>query len=140
MASDPNRFFVKGFRGSSGARLNEALERESLYKKIDLIQDRLEKLLTYIEKTFHDKVTYNGRLYLEKMKWDRVEMLYWLSEERRAKFFQHELAIQSNNGQANANVNNQGGVIPRKSEPKLSRLSNLNGTSTLSFITWTTFS
>ena len=128
MSSDPNRFFVKVYRGSSNARLNEALQRESLYKKIDDIQETLEKLLAHIEKTFNDKVTYNGRLYSEKMKWDRVEMLYWLSEERRMKFFKHELSLHSTN-QPNTN----GAASPRKTQPKLSRLSNLNETSTVSF-------
>ena len=31
-ASDPNRFFLKGHRGSSAARLEEALIRDNLYK------------------------------------------------------------------------------------------------------------
>lgn len=31
-ASDPNRYFLKGHRGSSAARLEEALLREKLYK------------------------------------------------------------------------------------------------------------
>ena len=32
LASDPNRFFVKGFRGSSAARLEEAQNRDIIYK------------------------------------------------------------------------------------------------------------
>ena len=31
-ASDPNRYFLKGHRGSSAARLEEALIRDNLYK------------------------------------------------------------------------------------------------------------
>jgi hypothetical protein len=37
-ASDPNRFFQKGHRGSSVARLEEAQQRDNLYKVLnDLI-------------------------------------------------------------------------------------------------------
>ena len=32
-----------------------------------------------------------GRPYLDKMKWDRTEMLYWLQEERK----QHALDVQN---------------------------------------------
>ncbi len=32
-----------------------------------------------------------GRPYIDKMKWDRVEMLYWLQEERK----QHALDMEA---------------------------------------------
>ncbi len=91
LGSDPNRFFVKGFRGSSAARLGEALHRDSIYKVIDGIQARLELVLTTIQRRFRDTIAYNGRNYLEKMKWDRVEMLHALTEERRVKYFRQEI-------------------------------------------------
>lgn len=28
---------------------------------------------------------------MEKMKWDRIEMLHWLTEERRIKYIKHEI-------------------------------------------------
>jgi hypothetical protein len=73
------------------ARLEEAVKRESLYKIIDNLQLKLEPLLKNIEKIFGDIVTYNGRPYLEKMKYDRVEMLHYLTEERRIKYFKYEI-------------------------------------------------
>ncbi|XP_057308857.1 coiled-coil domain-containing protein 87-like isoform X2 [Hydractinia symbiolongicarpus] len=82
-ASDPNRFFEKGFNGSSLARINEAKTRGKLNKRIKTIDETLTNLLRYIKKHFNDDVTYHGRNYLEKMQSDRVEMLYWLQQERR---------------------------------------------------------
>lgn len=90
-ASDPNRFFLKGNRGSSAARLEEAVIRDNLYKLIESLQIRIEKELIEIEKKFKDTIAYNGRNYLDKMKWDRIEMLHFLTEERRYKYFKHEI-------------------------------------------------
>ena len=44
-----------------------------------------------IEKKYKDCITYNGRPYLDKMKWDRIEMLHSLTEERRKKYFKNEI-------------------------------------------------
>ena len=33
---------------------------------------------------------FQGRPYMEKMKWDRTEMLYWLSEERKQQGIKYE--------------------------------------------------
>lgn len=82
-ASDPNRFFEKGFNGSSLARINEAKTRGKLIKSIKTLDETLTNLLRYIKKHFNGDVTYHGRNYLEKMQSDRVEMLYWLQQERR---------------------------------------------------------
>lgn len=114
-ASDPNRYFVKGHRGSSAARLEEAVQREKIYKviswnsnliswsnwvfnispvfikKIEELQKRLEPILVEIEREYNDKLRYAGRVYLEKMKWDRVEMLHYLTEERRVRYFKNEI-------------------------------------------------
>lgn len=60
-------------------------------KIIDSLQLKLESILTSIQKKYKDTISYNGRNYLEKMKWDRVEMLHCLTEERRAKYFKHEI-------------------------------------------------
>jgi hypothetical protein len=94
IASDPNRYFVKGYRGSSCARLDEAIQRENLYKIIDQIQSKIEPLLKKIEKKHNDIITYNDRPYSDKMKWDRVEMLYYLTEERRLKYFKSEIRVK----------------------------------------------
>ena len=89
-ASDPNRFFLKGYRGSSAARLEEAVQRETIYKLIDDLQAKIEPILIKIEKKYKDVLSYNSRPYLDKMKWDRIEMLHWLTEERRMKYFKNE--------------------------------------------------
>lgn len=39
---------------------------------------------------FPSFVRLQGRPYLDKMKWDRTEMLYWLSEERKQQGIQYE--------------------------------------------------
>merc|ERR1719245_2856496 len=80
-ASDPNRFFEKGHRGSSVARLEEAKTRSSYYKKIDELEVSLKTILEDIRDNLGDIVTFQGRPYLDKLKWDRVEMLYWLQVE-----------------------------------------------------------
>lgn len=87
LASDPNRFFEKGQRGSAVARLDEAKTRSGLYKKIESLDLEITKMLDYIKKMFDDVVTYQGRGYQDKMKWDRTEMLYWLQEERKQLLF-----------------------------------------------------
>lgn len=91
LGSDPNRFFMRGFRGSSAARLGEAQHRDNIYKIIDGLQAKLEVILLNIQKRYKDTISYNGRNYLEKMKWDRIEMLHWLTEDRRIKYFKHEI-------------------------------------------------
>ncbi|XP_051820913.1 coiled-coil domain-containing protein 87 [Antechinus flavipes] len=83
-ASDPNRFFLK-VDYDLWRLQDESQIRSSLYQRIKAIETLLAKLLRDIQVTFGDSVTYKGRCYLEKMKKDKVEMLYWLQQERRAK-------------------------------------------------------
>ncbi|XP_074129535.1 coiled-coil domain-containing protein 87 [Sminthopsis crassicaudata] len=87
-ASDPNRFFLKV--NYDLWRLKEESQiRSSLHQRIKAGETLLAKLLHNIQITFGDSVTYKGRCYLEKMKKDKVEMLYWLQQERRAKNLVH---------------------------------------------------
>ena len=58
---------------------------------IESFQAKLNKMLVEIEEKFQDVISYNGRNYLEKMKWDRIEMLHFLTEERRTKYFKNEI-------------------------------------------------
>nr|XP_009861277.2 coiled-coil domain-containing protein 87-like isoform X2 [Ciona intestinalis] len=88
-ASDPKRLLQKG---SSVNRLKEAKQRSKLYKKLQNVDDIIYPLLHNIEKRFTDVVSFKGRPYMDKMEYDKVEMLYWLQQERRC----HAL---SNNGQ-----------------------------------------
>ncbi|KAM5225192.1 coiled-coil domain-containing protein 87 [Hipposideros larvatus] len=80
-ASDPNRFFQK----SSSCFLEENQIRNHLHKKLRLMEPPLASLLEEIELIFSEPVTFKGRSYLDKMKRDKVEMLYWLQQRRRAR-------------------------------------------------------
>ncbi|KAK1789504.1 hypothetical protein P4O66_015417, partial [Electrophorus voltai] len=96
VASDPNRFFQRevhispvppcqGYNGTSAARMKEASSREKLQSQIAALDKLLSQIIHHIAVTFKDTVTYKGRPYGEKMRWDCVEMLYWLQQERRAQ-------------------------------------------------------
>ncbi|KAK7149749.1 hypothetical protein R3I94_009151 [Phoxinus phoxinus] len=82
-ASDPNRFFQRGYHGSSIARMEEASQRENLNSQISVVDHELSKTMGHITTRFNDSISYEGRPYREKMRWDRTEMLYWLQQERR---------------------------------------------------------
>merc|ERR1712013_412172 len=82
-ASDPNRFFQKGITGSSVSRISEEKTREKLMKSIKELEEEIVPCLSSIKNAFGDVVTYQGRPYCHKIQTDRVEMLYWLQQERR---------------------------------------------------------
>ncbi|XP_016390477.1 coiled-coil domain-containing protein 87-like isoform X1 [Sinocyclocheilus rhinocerous] len=84
-ASDPNRFFQRGYNGSSIARMEEASQREKLNSQISVVDQELSKTMGHITTRFNDNISYKGRPYREKMRWDRTEMLYWLQQERRVQ-------------------------------------------------------
>ncbi|XP_062850716.1 coiled-coil domain-containing protein 87 isoform X2 [Trichomycterus rosablanca] len=88
MASDPNRFFRQGHFGSSMVRMKESRHREKLLSKIAALDGMLTKSIHHISTTYNDTVTFKGRPYGEKMRWDRIEMLYWLQQERRVQAMQ----------------------------------------------------
>ncbi|XP_028370068.1 coiled-coil domain-containing protein 87 [Phyllostomus discolor] len=81
-ASDPNRFFQK-----TDSELSRFLEenhiRDHLHRKLNLMEAPLVSLLKEVELIFGEPVTFKGRPYLDKMKRDKVEMLYWLQQRRR---------------------------------------------------------
>ncbi|XP_052280455.1 coiled-coil domain-containing protein 87-like isoform X2 [Dreissena polymorpha] len=93
-ASDPNRFFEKGQKRSSVQRLKEAQQRSYIYKRIDAIDTDIKQELDFIRKNFKDVITYKGRPYQDKMKWDRIEMLHWLTEERKQNALQYEAILK----------------------------------------------
>ncbi|CAG2201817.1 unnamed protein product [Mytilus edulis] len=96
-ASDPNRFFEKvssGVKGSSVKRLQEAKQRSFYYKRIDHFDKEIKIQMDYMKKNFSDTVSYKGRSYEEKMKWDRIEMLYWLQEERKQNAIKYEALMR----------------------------------------------
>ncbi|XP_036786111.2 coiled-coil domain-containing protein 87 [Manis pentadactyla] len=89
-ACDPNRFFQKTDMGLSRF-LEENKIRNHLHRKISLVEASLASLLEEIELIFGEPVTFKGRRYLDKMKLDKVEMLYWLQQWRR---FHHLTRVQ----------------------------------------------
>ncbi|KAI1888116.1 hypothetical protein AGOR_G00181730, partial [Albula goreensis] len=92
-ASDPNRFFQHGYGGSSMARMEESRHREKLNSRISALDKDIHKALQEIKDRFHDTVTYRGRPYGVKMRWDRIEMLYWLQQERRMQAMEKAAAV-----------------------------------------------
>ncbi|XP_064359299.1 coiled-coil domain-containing protein 87 [Dromaius novaehollandiae] len=82
-ASDPNRFFARE-PGRRASRAGEARTRRRLHAAIARRDAALSAALRTIRARFGDTVTFRGRPYLEKMRWDKVEMLYWLQQRRRA--------------------------------------------------------
>ncbi|XP_012520796.1 PREDICTED: coiled-coil domain-containing protein 87 [Propithecus coquereli] len=83
-ASNPNRFFQKTYLGLSQP-LEENHVRSHLHRKLNLVESSLASLLKEIELIFGEPVTFKGRRYLDKMKHDKVEMLYWLQQQRRVR-------------------------------------------------------
>lgn len=83
-ASDPNRFFQRPDLLLSRL-LEENVIRSQLHKKLSLIEPPLASFLEKIELVFGEPVTFKGRRYLEKMKQDKVEILYWLQQQRRVR-------------------------------------------------------
>ncbi|KAM8972009.1 coiled-coil domain-containing protein 87 [Pelodytes ibericus] len=82
-ASDPNRFFQKGFDGTSIARMKESKIRKKFHIQLSKIEHEILELVQFIKKTFNDTVSFKGRPYSEKIQWDKTEMLYWLQQDRR---------------------------------------------------------
>ncbi|XP_052028250.1 coiled-coil domain-containing protein 87 [Apodemus sylvaticus] len=83
-ASDPNRFFQKPDL-LTNRFLEENRFRSYLQRKLNQMESSLVSLLEKIESVFGEPVTFKGRSYLKKMKQDKVEMLYWLQQQRRVR-------------------------------------------------------
>ncbi|PVD19306.1 hypothetical protein C0Q70_19793 [Pomacea canaliculata] len=92
LASNPNRFFekVNGVKKSSISLLQEGKHRALLLKKIEAVDADIRQELAYMKSQFQDVVSFKGRSYEDKMKWDKVEMLYWLQEERKSNALRFE--------------------------------------------------
>lgn len=58
-----------------------------------MLEQEIEPHLQLIKREFDDDVTFEGRPYLEKMKWDRIEMLHWLQEERKQQAIEYEARV-----------------------------------------------
>ena len=93
IASDPNRFFDKGYLGSSQARFDEEIVRANLNKRLDAIEAEVRKETECLDnEASGDVALFRGRPYKEKMLGDRVQVLFWLSEERKANAIRNHLA------------------------------------------------
>ncbi|XP_031563781.1 coiled-coil domain-containing protein 87-like [Actinia tenebrosa] len=90
-ASDPNRFFERGAGRTSLSRIREAKIRDAFNKKLVDLDREMKRTVTLVKKQFKDDVTFQGRSCLEKLRYDRTEMLYWLQQERRQEAINKEL-------------------------------------------------
>jgi len=85
-ASDANRFFESGKMGNSKMRLSESRRRTYLYNQLSILEKQITEQFNEMQRKFRDTVTYNGRNYLDKMQFDKLEMLHYLQEERRLNY------------------------------------------------------
>ncbi|CAF4228060.1 unnamed protein product, partial [Rotaria sp. Silwood2] len=72
--------------GSSKMRLSESRRRTYLYNQLSILEKQITEQWNKIKTSFGDTVTYNGRNYLDKMQFDKLEMLHYLQEERRLNY------------------------------------------------------
>ena len=79
-ASDPHRLFSKTNKSS---RMAEEKKRSSLHRRLKRCEKELAGHVLNVGEELGDVVTYQGRVYQEKMSRDVTEMLYWLQQERR---------------------------------------------------------
>ncbi|XP_069811530.1 coiled-coil domain-containing protein 87 [Dendropsophus ebraccatus] len=98
-ASDPNRFFHRGYEGTSMARMEESRRRKKFCKQMAEIEPEIYKVLHVLKKKFNDTVSYKGRAYTDKMKWDKTEMLYWLQQERRKTLMEMNIKKENTCGE-----------------------------------------
>ncbi|KAG8439472.1 hypothetical protein GDO86_005617 [Hymenochirus boettgeri] len=80
----------KGYDGTSKARMEESKERNKICTQMSKIEHKILDALDVIKKTFNDKVSFKGRPYVEKLHWDKTEMLYWLQQERNKSLLEKD--------------------------------------------------
>lgn len=86
-------------------RLSECRRRTFLHNQLTRLEKQITEEWNHVRTTFGDLITYNGRDYLNKMQFDKLEMLYYLQEERRLNYF-HSFTSNSKRGQLNVTFNN----------------------------------
>jgi len=79
--------------GNSKMRLSESRRRTYLYNQLSILEKQITEQWNKIQLNFRDKVTYNGRNYLNKMQFDKLEMLHYLQEERRLNYLHSYTSI-----------------------------------------------
>ncbi|KAJ3069251.1 Coiled-coil domain-containing protein 87 [Podochytrium sp. JEL0797] len=74
-ASNPERYFKRGYDGSSEARMIEAKIRDGHLQKLHAMEEKLADVISMIKFELNETVTYQGVPYTEKMKSDYSEIL-----------------------------------------------------------------
>ncbi|KAM6158805.1 coiled-coil domain-containing protein 87 [Rhynchocyon petersi] len=97
-ASNPNRFFQKSDVGPN-CLVEESKSRGKLQRQLSQVEASLVPVLREIELIFEEPLTFRGQRYLDKIKRDKVEMLYWLQQGRR---FHHLVQTQKASGHQTA--------------------------------------
>ena len=97
-------FFV-GPMGSSKMRMSESRRRTYLYNQLAILEKQITTQWNQIKADFGDTVTYNGRHYLDKMQFDKLEMLHYLQEERRLNYL-HSYTTMAKHSELNSSFNN----------------------------------
>jgi hypothetical protein len=90
--------------GSSKMRLSESRRRTHLYNQLSLLEKQITEQWNEIKATYGDIVTYNGRNYLDKMQFDKLEMLHYLQEERHLNYL-HSYTTMNKQRQLNSTFN-----------------------------------
>ncbi len=104
IASDANRFFESGPMGNSKMRLSESRRRTYLYNQLSILEKQITEQWKKIKQNFRDTVTYNGRNYIDKMQYDKLEMLHYLQEERRLNYL-HSYTLTGQTDQLDSTFN-----------------------------------
>ena len=85
-ASDPQRLFGQN---SKTSRILEEKKRSALHRRIKKCEKQVNNHVMKVHDKLGDTVTYQGRVYFDKMSRDVTEMLYWLQQERRQTALEH---------------------------------------------------
>jgi hypothetical protein len=93
-----------GPMGNSKMRLSESRRRTYLYNQLSLLEKQITEQWNKIKQNFRDTVTYNGRNYLDKIQFDKLEMLHYLQEERRLNYL-HSYASSGQTNQLDSTFN-----------------------------------
>lgn len=91
--------------GSSKMRMSESRRRTYLYNQLSILEKQITEQWNHIKTNYGDTVTYNGRNYLDKMQFDKLEMLHYLQEERRLNYL-HTYASAGQHSKLNPTFNN----------------------------------
>ncbi|KAI8831958.1 hypothetical protein BJ741DRAFT_615773 [Chytriomyces cf. hyalinus JEL632] len=81
-ASNPDRYFRKGYDGSSEARMLEAKIRDGHLAKLHGMETQLADIISMIKYELNETVTYQGIPYTEKMKSDYHDILQKYQKQR----------------------------------------------------------